>query len=247
MRLIGDTPQLWRLLNALKNRPAGPGAILHPEDVWLKDLQVRVVRRGNVTLACKGGVNEGSHNHNDCGGFMIYMDGMPLAVDAGNMTYTGATFSEERYSLWNIRSRYHSVPQIGEYEQVNGWDHGARDVRGTSDGIELDLAPAYPKAAGVVCCKRTLSCDGGGVTLRDVVRTERPQALTEVFMLRDRDAVRIIPSIAMSVKEEEIPVTDPRMARNFPGSLWRVAFAGPKAVEHDITFRIERKTDEQIF
>ena len=106
---------------------------------------------------------------------------------------------------------------------------------------------AYPRAAGVVCCKRMLSCDPGGVTLRDVVRTERPQALTEVFMLRDRDAVRIIPSIAMSVKEEEIPVTDPRMARNFPGSLWRVAFAGPKAVEHDITFRIERKTDEQIF
>ncbi len=239
-KLVEDTPQLWRLLNALSRPRAAVGESTAPEDVWLPNLEVRVVRRGGVTLACKGGVNEGSHNHNDCGGFMVCIDGEPQIVDAGNMTYTGKTFSEARYTLWNIRSRYHSVPQIGEYEQVNGWERKARAVEITPDGIKMDIALAYPDEAGVTTCQRELRCDHQGVTLRDTVVTQTPQTLTEVFMLRHRDEVIIIPNIPMETQIEEIPIEDPRMARNFPGSLWRLTFTAPADMEHDIVFRIER-------
>ena len=240
-KLVEDTPQLWRLLNALSRPRMNAGEAQTPEDVWLPNLEVRIVSRGGVALACKGGVNEGSHNHNDCGGFMVCIDGMPQIIDAGNMTYTGKTFSDARYTLWNIRSRYHSVPQIGEYEQVNGWERRARAVECAPDGLAMDIAPAYPNEAGVLTCRRELHCDGWGVTMRDAVVTQTPQTLTEVFMLRRRDGVTITPSIPMESEIEEIPIDDPRMAKNYPGSLWRLAFTVPAALSHDLTFRIERK------
>ena len=44
---------------------------------------------------------------------------------------------------------------------------------------------------------------------------------------------------------EEIPVTDSRMAKNYPGSLWRVTLTAPAAAVHQRTFRMERKTDHE--
>ena len=52
--------------------------------------------------------------------------------------------------------------------------------------------------------------------------------------------VRIIPETTVTINAEEIPVTDPRMARNYPGSLWRVTFTAAPAKDHLLTFRIER-------
>jgi hypothetical protein len=42
----------------------------------------------------------------------------------------------------------------------------------------------------------------------------------------------------MPVEIEEIPVTDPRMARNYPGSLWRVTFGAKEAAQHRLGFWI---------
>ena len=249
---IDDTPQLWRLLEDLF-RPAKDvsAEILPPEDVWLEDLEVRILRRGGFALAAKGGVNEGSHNHNDCGTFILLADGEPVIVDAGNMTYTGATFSEARYTLWNTRAANHNVPMIGGFEQVNGWSRRAKDVRADADGLALDMADAYPDGAGVLLCRRRIACRADGVTIEDTVRTHAPRPVTEVFLLRRRPIVgaggltcgpvRLVPAAAMAVAVEEIPVADPRMARSFPGSLWRATFTAPPAQAHDIAIRIERK------
>ena len=116
--------------------------------------------------------------------------------------------------------------------------------RGEGRGMAVRSEAEVFDEAGVLLCRRELHCDPGGVTLRDVVRTRQPQTLTEVFMLRDKNGAVITPSVTTEPEIEEIPVTDPRMARSFPGSLWRAAFTAPAALSHDITFRIERKTDE---
>ena len=251
-RELSDTPQLWRLLNSLfRPKADGADAAEPPRDVWLPNLETRMVRRAGLTLVIKGGVNEGSHNHNDCGSFMLYADGEPEIVDAGNMTYTGKTFSGERYSLWNTRGKYHNVPMIGGFEQINGWERRARDVRATEDGLTLDIANAYPAEAGVLRCVREAACGEGGCRLRDVIDTREPQTVTETLLLRhppeiDREgvssgALRIVPGPGMAAKVEEIPVTDPRMAKNFPGSLWRVTFTAGAACHHDICIHIGRK------
>jgi len=172
-------------------------------------------------------------------------------VDAGNMTYTGKTFSGERYTLWNTRSMYHSVPLIGGFEQMNGWERKARNVERLPDGLRLDLAPAYPGEAGVRECGRTAVCTEEGCRVGDVIRLDSPQAVTEVFLLRHRPeviggdvcagAIRISPDKPMTVEIGEIPVTDPRMARNFPGSLWRVGFTAREAKEHRLGFEITER------
>ncbi len=251
---ILDTPQLSRLLNNLANPPADAGEIEPPAEAWLPDLEIRRLRRSGATLVAKGGVNEGSHNHNDCGGFIYFAGGEPRIVDAGNMTYSRKTFSEERYSLWNIRSKYHNVPLIGDFEQAAGPEFRAREVVPTGDGLRLDIAGAYPAEAGVISLRRDFSlAANGALTLRDEIELSVPRAVTETLLLRCEPArrgdalvsgpVRIVPDGPMEVEIEEIPVTDPRMAKNFPGSLWRAAFTAPAAQQHRIGFRIDTIPD----
>ena len=248
---VRDTPQLWRLLNGLFHPDAPRASVEPPKDVWLPDLQTRVVRRGGAVLACKGGVNAGSHSHNDCGGFILLMDGEPQIVDAGNMTYTGKTFSDARYTLWNTRGMYHNVPMIGGHEQAAGRDRMARDVARTDDGLALDIAGAYPPEAGVrALARRFALSDHGTLTLTDAVSLDAPLPVTEVFLLRSRPVwrdgalmcgnIRIVPSRPLAFAVEEIPVTDPRMARHFPGSLWRATFTAEASRENRISFTIER-------
>ncbi len=240
---LADTPQFWRLLcDLFHGDEGGEEPVAPPEDVWLPDLQLRVVRRGGLALVCKGGVNAGSHSHNDCGSFMLWVGGEPEIVDAGNMTYTGKTFSDERYTLWNTRSMYHNVPMIGGLEQAGGWARGARRVEKLHNGLRLDMAPAYPGEVGALECRRTVTCSETGCRIEDVIRLERPGSATEVFLLRNRPEIeggdvcagriRISPDMPMDVEIEEIRIDDPRMARSFPGSLWRVTFSAEEAGEH---------------
>jgi hypothetical protein len=53
-------------------------------------------------------------------------------------------------------------------------------------------------------------------------------------------AWRIRPSRPLQIQSEEIPVTDRRMARNFPGSLWRVCFTADPAAAHTLLFTLSR-------
>ena len=252
---ISDTPNLWRLMNSLKTPPRDPGEIEPPESAWLENLQIRRLTRGGATLVCKGGVNAGSHSHIDCGGFIYFAEGEVQIADAGNMTYTRKTFSGQRDRLWNIRSKYHSVPVIGPWEQASGESYRARDVACRSDGLELDIAGAYPEAAGVRALKRRFALgQDGALALRDQIRLNAPMPVTETLMLRHEPrvaaglvrsgAVDISFDPAAAVEIEEIPVTDPRMANSFPGSLWRAALTWPAGAEHDIEITIGRHPHE---
>jgi len=125
-------------------------------DVWLPDLQVMIARddedsNSGFYLAVKGGHNDESHNHNDVGHYIIYMNGRPMIVDVGVETYTRKTFSADRYEIWTMQSAYHSLPTIGGVMQEAGRSFAARDVRYQMDEesaqLSLDLAGAYPPEA----------------------------------------------------------------------------------------------------
>ena len=84
-------------------------------DVWMKDLQLMTARSKNGTekglfVAAKGGHNAESHNHNDIGNFIVYLDGRPMIIDVGVETYTKKTFSSERYEIWTMQSAFHNLP-----------------------------------------------------------------------------------------------------------------------------------------
>ena len=249
---INDTPHLTRLLRMLFHpaaEDAESAAAPEEEDVWLPDLQVRKVCRGGMTLCCKGGHNGESHNHNDVGSFMLYVDGEPQIVDAGNMVYTAKTFSDQRYTLWHTRSAYHNLPLINGQEQLPGSEHKAKAVKLLPDGLRLYICKAY-QAEGMKTLKREFHVSKSALTLHDTVNCLRPLPVTWVFMLRNRPeiqdglilsgAVRLLIPEGMTAESEEIPITDPRMARNYPGSLWRLLVTAPAALQHSAVFTVEK-------
>ena len=238
---LNDTPCLSRALDLLFHAPAGETASGAPGDSWLPDLQFRLVRRGKWTLACKGGHNGENHNHNDVGSFILMLDGEPAVVDAGNMAYTGKTFSKDRYTLWNVRAAWHNLPVIGGQEQREGAEHAARSVCCTPDGMELNLEDTYDPAARVRSLKRSFALSENGLTLADEGVLSGPKAVSWIFLLREKPAcagnrvraggLEIRFPEGLVFESEEIPVTDARMARSWPGSLWRVTLSGGQGAE----------------
>ena len=252
---LADVPHFSRVFRRLFHPCHLPAAACEKTDVFLPDLEVRAVRRAGVTLAVKGGSNGESHNHNDVGSFILFRDGKPLIVDAGNMTYTAKTFSGERYTLWNVRSLYHNVPVICGCEQLPGAEYRAERVRELPGGLSLGLEKAYGSEANLCtydrCCELG---DDGHLSVRDRIVLRKPGQVQWVFMLREKPAIRKgrieTESMVLRFPEkltaaaEEIPVTDARMASSFPGSLYRVLLSA-EGTELDVTFTVGRNgTDE---
>lgn len=246
-----DTPQMHRTLCKLfAEIPEDAGALRHEAFEALPDLQVFTWRRDGLFAAIKGGSNGENHNHNDVGSFIVYADGEPQIVDMGNRTYTAKTFGPERYTLDNTRARNHNIPLVGDAEQQAGRAFCARDVRADEHGARMDIGGAYPPEAGVRSLVRSLEWQGQGVVLTDEAELAPARAMTWVFMLRSRPeltagqarfgrlALAFDPTLEADA--QEMPVTDARMARNFPGSLWRLTLRAPAACTHRQTFTIMR-------
>ena len=169
----GASGSIGRQLPALVNLgeiQAAPADQPLVRDVWLDGIQVMAARSvpgsaKGLYLAAKGGHNEESHNHNDVGNFMVYMDGHPAIIDVGVGTYTAKTFSGRRYEIWTMQSAYHNLPTINGVMQKDGREFAASDVSYKSGRsfaeLSLDIAGAYPAEAGVSSWKRTIRLNRG--------------------------------------------------------------------------------------
>lgn len=246
-----DTPETFRVLCKLFHPVPNVKGIPQRGTVILPDLQVWASQRAGLYAAVKGGHNGESHNHNDVGTFLLYADGEPEIVDAGNMTYTAKTFGPERYTLWNTRSMNHNVPLVGDVEQRAGSEYAAKDVSLREEGISMELAAAYPKEAMLLSLRRQAAWEGDEFVLTDTLALSSPAPVTWVFLFRNRP--ELSPGLlqtkkitlrfdkALNPSLTEIPVTDPRMAKNFPGSLFRVCLAAPASTGMTQRFMISRR------
>jgi hypothetical protein len=147
---------------------APPAPFPAPSQSWLPVTGVLTAREreGDTTglfLAAKAGHNDESHNHNDVGSFIVALDGRPLLIDAGAGAYTRQTFGPDRYQIWTMQSCWHNTPAPAGHPQAAGRGHRATDVSAeltaTAAELALDLAAAYPAAAGVRSWRRTLRLD----------------------------------------------------------------------------------------
>ena len=131
-----------------------------PRDVWLphEDMQLMAARdredsTDGLYVAAWGSHNAQSHNHNDVGNAIVFVDGAPVLVDVGRPTYTAQTFSSRRYEIWAMQSAYHNLPTINGHMQKDGAPFRAASVvyqaREHSATLMMDIAPAYPAAAGI--------------------------------------------------------------------------------------------------
>ena len=102
-------------------------------------------------FAAKGGYNNESHNHNDAGTFSLYLNSIPMLIDAGVGTYTRQTFSSERYNIWTMQSNYHNLPVINGAPQSFGAKYKATAVafNAKKKTFSANIATAYPASACV--------------------------------------------------------------------------------------------------
>jgi len=115
-----------------------------------------------ITFAAIAGHNGVSHNHNDVGSFVLYVDGLPVFIDVGVGTYNALTFSNKRYTIWNMQSQWHSIPTINGHMQKDGKSFAAQEVYYHKDKLghfRMDLAKAYPVEAAVKSWKRAYTFD----------------------------------------------------------------------------------------
>jgi hypothetical protein len=145
------------------------------EDSFFADLQVLVAHGQDAAgnrgvFAAKGGHNDEHHNHNDCGSFVYYMNGVCFAEEIGAPEYVKAFFGPDRYrEFLAARSLGHSVPLINGVEQGAGSRFAARVLSHalTPDKAELvlDLTACYPAEAGCIEARRRLTFDRSTLSL----------------------------------------------------------------------------------
>ena len=160
------------------------------KDAWVSDIQVLTARTDKgLYVATHGGHNAESHNHNDVGDFIVYVDGQPMIVDVGRGNYTARTFSSKRYELWFTQSEYHNLPIINGLGQRDGREFEAKNVKSLINdktaSLEMNIAAAYPKEAGITDWRRTVTLNRfkNQVELTDdYILNQKPTALQQVFM-----------------------------------------------------------------
>ncbi len=169
--VTGPNGSLGRVLAAITDdewTALPPARFPAPRQTWLPATGVLTAREregdtAGLYLAAKAGHNDESHNHNDVGSFVIAYNGRPLLVDPGAGVYTRQTFGPDRYQIWTMQSSWHNTPAPAGHPQAAGRAHRATDVSAslsvTAAELALDLAAAYPAAAGVRSWCRTLRLD----------------------------------------------------------------------------------------
>jgi len=245
-----------------------------PRDVWLDGIQVMAARcrdgaSNGFFVAAKGGHNAESHNHNDVGNFVVYMDGKPILIDIGVETYSRKTFSSRRYEIWTMQSAWHNLPTIETLMQSPGREYAARDVRYEADDdhaqLKLDLAGVYPREAGLMSWVRTVRRDRGRdgavaeqyaldkpagkimlslVTPCKVSKQGNGRLLLETGDQGEpRLAVRVIyDETKLKPTVETVPVEDGRLRTGWPEQLSRIFLIAEKPAMQDTwTVRIERE------
>tara|TARA_A100001037_G_scaffold304716_1_gene342461 strand:- start:6957 stop:8837 length:1881 start_codon:yes stop_codon:yes gene_type:complete len=174
-----------------------------PRSTWLSDIEVYCARdtagtSSGLFVAGKGGNNEESHNHNDIGSYVVYIDGKPLIVDIGVEDYTAKTFGPDRYDIWTMNSSHHTLPTINGTQQAPGPEYLATDAAFSDDEgstrFSCDIGSAYPDEAGVTSWNREVLFERGStIIVEDTFELSRADSLEWNAMTPS--SVRIEPGV----------------------------------------------------
>lgn len=157
-----------------------------PSYTWYPETEFcYMTNKNGFFVAAKGGYNNESHNHNDIGTFSLYVDTIPVFIDAGVGTYTRQTFSSERYSIWTMQSNYHNLPLINGISQRFGAKYRATDVKFNPIQMQfsVNIATAYPRKAGVKQWIRTYTLNNNGLKIEDRFNLDHPGTPNQINFL----------------------------------------------------------------
>lgn len=235
---------------------------------WYPDGDVAIIRNDKGWfLSAKGGNNGESHNHNDVGSFMLFLDECPVFCDLGCGTYRKETFGSARWTLLENISTGHNTATVNGFEQGLGKEFTAKN---SSCSIEkgtfsTDIALAYPAEAGCKEWRRTYKLTENGASITDSYSlTKRVGATDSHFLTNgkvtkcadgsvdiecrnfngDRTVnVHMTCPKGMTLTVEDIPLNDIRHSKNYGPTIHRLVFtASDKTpLKTSFTFNITRK------
>ena len=231
---------------------------------WFPNLQVMTARSQPYThegifLAAQGGHNAESHNHNDVGNFIVYMDGQPAIIDVGVEEYTAKTFSSQRYEIWTMQSAYHNVPTINGYTQLPGKNYRAENVKFKVSfnevNFSLDIGKAYPQEAGIKEWYREIRfVRNTWVEVTDDYEMDKVSGEMQYSLMTAFEVKKVSPGkIWLSGKDsmsganayiyynedkfkldaEAIPITDPKLLKSWPETIYRMLFTAKDPQKKD--------------
>jgi hypothetical protein len=263
-----ESPMRW--LRSIFSEAEIAGAEAYPpqpRDVWLPIIQVMAARDQERSghgfyVAAKGGHNNESHNHNDIGEFVVFLNGLPLLVDAGVESYSRKTFSPQRYEIWTMQSAYHNLPTIDGLQQSPGEEFAARDVKYEANDKQarftLDIAGAYPPEAGVTFWRRTIRLNRNqSVEIEDAYELDHQPSSLTLSLLTPSGVILERPG-EIRLTQNELPagrgsaagvvyydadklmpsvktidITDTRMIHVWGNHLYRILLSAPNPLQHD--------------
>lgn len=222
--------------------------IPHP-DIYYPSVGLFIVRDDTLCLAVKAGDNDDSHNHNDTGSFTIYKNGLPMFIDVGVGSYTKKTFSPRRYEIWTMQSAFHNLPTINGTMQAAGESYRSTDVRWkigqTECEIEMELAGAYPKEAGLHSYRRHVilqkgekiiikdsftldkNCSSSQPVVLSLMTSEKPTLVPDDngFTLEIGSLGRLQFFSGNYLRTETIPLTDEKLVHAWNQEVFRTLVA----------------------
>ena len=219
-------------------------------EIYYPSVGIFVTRDSTFCVAVKAGDNGGSHRHNDTGSFTIYKSGHPYLIDVGVESYTKKTFSASRYEIWTMQSSYHNLPTFGGVTQKAGKEYRAADVRTEfaphQSGISMDIAPAYPREAGVSRYRRSVTLrKGENVLVEDSFTGSCDDVMLSLMVCGEPRVDGQTISVgklgviktagADQIKTEKIAITDPRLRQAWPEALWRICVAFRRQITLEIS------------
>lgn len=191
-------------------------------------------------FAAKGGFNNESHNHNDAGTFSLYVNTIPMLIDAGVGTYTRQTFSSERYSIWTMQSNYHNLPMINGVPQRFGQEYKATDVvcQPKKRFFSANIATAYPKEAKVDKWIRSYALGENKLTVTDRFSLKEAMTPNQVnFLTWGKVDISVPGKVFIEVQGEKvvleypgrfkasletIPLPDTRLSKVWGDEIYRL-------------------------
>lgn len=225
-------------------------ALVAPAYTWYPETEFCYMRANDWFFAAKGGFNNESHNHNDVGTFSLYLNAVPVLIDAGVGTYTRQTFSSERYTIWTMQSDYHNLPAINGVAQAFGSKYKAAGAKfdARRSTFSVNIAPAYPAEAKVRQWIRTYALSGGQLSITDAFELEEAVAPNLLRFLtwgetdcsvpgkvkitvEGKQAVLSYDKNAFVPEVETVPLTDPRLSAVWGGAVRRITLQAVQPVK----------------
>lgn len=247
---ISDVLEAYRYLPMLKQETT---EYTVPSFVWYPQTEFCYMRDKGSFFAAKGGYNDESHNHNDAGSFIFYVNNTPIMIDAGVGAYTRQTFSADRYKIWTMQSDYHNLPMINGFSQKNGLEYKATNTKANEkqDIFYTDISKAYPEEAAVSKWIRSYKLQKGNLLISDEFALDEAKAANRINFLTWGDVdvshkgvVNItVNGVGAQLKYdsnqfdasiETINLTDARLSNVWGDKIYRVSLTAKKLVKSGI-------------